>query len=303
MPLPRPDRAGWIAAGGDERRFDLMDELGSVAGFATDGARCVAAVHPDRPDLGTVADWTGTGEAAAAVLQAAEEWLGESCSEVRGPMWMSPWFDHAANLGPEETPPLWFEPRETDRGWADAGYDIHTSYASILAAHEENIRAGMNAAAKLSSRGWSLQPLDLKDPAAVEIVHGVLHRAHRDMPGYTHVPLEIWAAWYAPTIASLEEPVLSRVAIHPDGQPVAYALAFPEPPSAFSIPSIAVVPEQRKAGLASWLVATVHQAARKAGIDSGIHAMVRYGVGTREDTTWYRGDVVRRYALYSKRIR
>lgn len=306
MPLPRPDRAGWIDAGGDGRRYDLLAQVGTVAGFAHGGARCLAAVHPDRTEVGTIADWVGAGEAAATVLQAAEAWLAElGCVEARGPMWMTPWFDHGANLGPHEASPLHFETAEAAEPWAESGYDVHATYASILAGHEENIRAGMNAAGKLASRGWSLQPLDVQGDFAssVQLVHGVLHQAHRDMPGYTDVPLDVWAAWFEPQIAALTEPVLSRIAVHPSGQPVGYVLAFPEPPAAFSIPSLAVVPEHQKAGLASWMVATVHQAARKAGIEGGIHAMVRYGVGTREDTTWYRGNVVRRYALYSKTIR
>lgn len=306
MPLPAPDREGWVAAGGDARRFDLLAQVGTVAAFTLDGARCVASVHPDRTELGCIADWVGSGRAANEVLQAAERWLAElGCVEARGPMWMSSWFDHGANLGPAETPALHFETSEPEGLWSQTDYDVHATYASIRAGHEENIRAGMSAAGNLAARGWSLEPLDLKGDfaAAVQLVHGVLHQAHRHMSGYTHVPLDVWAAWNEPRIERLADPVLSRLAVHPSGQPAGYVLAFSEPLDAFSIPSLAVVPEHQKAGLASWMVATVHQAARKAGIEAGIHAMVRYGVGTREDTTWYRGDVVRRYALFSKTIR
>lgn len=306
MPLPRPDRDAWLAAGGSVERLAILEQLGAVAGFARDGARCLAAIHPDRPEVGTLADWIGRGGAATAVRSAAESWLADQgCAEIRAPMYMTPWFDHASNVGPLDMEPLLFEPTEPGEQWVEAGYGVHATYASILAEHGENITAGMNAAGRLASRGWSLHPLDLKNDfdEAVHVVHDILHQAHRDMEGYTHVPVELWAAWYRERARTIPDPVLSRVAVHPTDGPVGYILAFPEPVSVFTIPSLAVVPEHRNAGLASWMVATAHQQARKAGIESGVHAMVRYGVGTREDTTWYRGEIVRRYALFGKQIR
>ena len=303
MTQPAGDREAWIAAGGSARALDLLQQVGQMAVFVQGASRCIAGIHPDRPSVGAVCDWIG----GLDVLAAAEGWLAaQGCEETRGPLWLSPWFGQGANLGPLDTEPLLFEPTEPGGRWLEAGYAPHAHYLSILAGHAPNIAAGMDAAAGLAAQGWSLQPLDLEEDfdESVRLVHEVMHRAHAQTRGFTRVPLDVLAAWYRPMAGMLEEPVLSRVAMTAEGEPVGFILAYPETGadrSWFQILSLAVLPECQHKGVASWMVASVHQVARKAGIDEGVHALVRRR--GQEDTTWFRGEVLRRYAVFAKSMR
>ena len=304
MSSPKANLESWIGAGGDPRLPELLGRAGRVAVFADGDARCLAAIQEGRPEVGTVGDWIG----GAWVLEAAEAWLkAEGCTEVRGPMLMSPWLPAGANLGPLEHEPLLFEPTEPADRWVESGFEPHVPFVSILAGHDENITAGMDAAARLASRGWMLQTLDFEDEyeTSVATVHDLVVRAFEGRPGFQTLPLRVVREYYRP-LAGLMEGQLSRVALTPEGEAVAFIIAYPEPAAAgrswFQILSLAVVPEQRHRGLASWMVAAVHQAARKAGFAAGVHSLVRVVGDSLEDTTWYRGEILRRYAVFRKSI-
>ncbi len=304
MATPRADRAAWLQAGGDPEQHDLLARVGQVAPFAAGDPRCFASIHPDRPSVGAIADWIGGPE----VVHAAERWLAEQgCTEVRAPMWMCPWFGAGANDGPLTHEPLLFEPTEPADRWAREAYLPYAHFVSILAEHGPNVAAGMEAAAALASRGWSLQSLEFHDEyeESIRLIHDISHRAHEGVRGYTRVPLDVLQAWYRALAGLLPEESLSRVALNERGEPVGFILATAEPAAAnrswFQILSLAVLPDSRQRGLASWMVANVHEAARKAGIEAGIHAKVRLGSGPG-NTTWFEGETVRRYTLFRKAL-
>ena len=136
------------------------------------------------------------------------------------------------------------------------------------------------------------------------LMHEVLHRAHAPTRGYVPVPAGVWADWYRRRVPELLDPSLTRLARTPQGEPAGVVLAYPDrDPRQFQLQTLAVVPEHRHVGLASWMVAHVHQTAQRAGFELGIHTMVRHGDNRPPDTPWYRGDVIRRYADFGKPIR
>lgn len=264
----------------------------------------MAGIHPDQPTLGAIGDWVGP----PTILTAAEGWLAsQGCTEARGPMLLCSWFPHRANLGPQSTEPIQFEPTEPGARWIEAGYSEHSHYLSILAAHEPNIRAGTDQAAALATSGWSLRPLEagLDPRASLEILHGIATRVFSAEEDFTHVDLDVLVHFYHAWLEGLD-PSLSRIAHSPGGDPVGFVLALPEESvpgrSWFQILSLAVLPEHRHRGLAGWLVAAAHQAARRAGIEAGVHALVRADDHSREGKGWYRGDILRRYALFHKAL-
>ncbi|MBX2800554.1 MAG: GNAT family N-acetyltransferase [Myxococcales bacterium] len=301
---PTQQRAAWMASGGDDQLLDLLSSVGTVAVFSDGDSRCLAGIHPDQPDLGTVGDWVGSVD----VLRQAEAWLLEQgCTEVRGPMLLCPWFPFRANFGPLDHEPLLLEPTEPGERWVAADYAPCAAFISILADHGPNIDVGMNAAAALASRGWTLQSVDLSaafDEVVMD-VHRILCRAYADGERFTEVPVETFADYYR-SVAPKLKGQLSSIARDPSGEAAAFILAVAEPESTerswFQILSLAVVPEHRHLGVATWLVAATHQAARKAGIDKGVHATVRVDDDRLEDSTWYRGEIIRRYALFRKEL-
>ncbi|MEZ4235460.1 MAG: GNAT family N-acetyltransferase [Myxococcota bacterium] len=303
------DRAAWVEAGGDAARLDVLSRGGRVGVFTNGDARILAAIHPDRRDTGTVGDWVGDD----SVLRAAERWLAEQgCTAAEGPALLAPWFPSRVNLGPYEQPPLLFEPTERPERWAAAGYEAIDRYVSIVAQHDLQIKAGMDRALKLGTRGWRLVPVETAPVSAVTpeafdrvapIVHDLATRAYADVPGYLALPLDVVADWYRPHAAQLD-PRLSLLAYDPQGAPAAFVLAVRDAAQParkwFQILALAVAPEHRHTGVATWLVAASHQAARKAGYVAGVHAQIRVSGDGVEDTTWLSGDLVRRYALYRK---
>lgn len=298
----------YVAAGGDASRLALLRRVGRVEPFVSGGARCLAGIHPERRDVGTIGDWVGGPE----VLRAAEAWLAEQgCRLVEGPMLLCPWFPYRANLGPADQPPMSLEPTEPGERWAEAGYLPHVKYVSVVTPHEPQIRAAVDKAAALSSRGWRLETIqsgpsstvdDAAFDAAVRLVHEIASRAFVSVEGYVSVPVDVLADFYRP-LRSVLDPRLTLFARDPEGRPAAFLLAVPDSARPerkwFEVLTLAVVPEHRSAGVATWMVAVAHQAARKAGFVAGVHALVRVDAGP-SDTSWFRGDVVRRYALFRR---
>lgn len=303
------DREAWVAAGGDLRRLDILATVGKVATFSDGDGRILAAIHPARPDVGTVGDWVG----APSLLRAAERWLAEQgCSAAAGPALMAPWFPYRANEGPYDQPPLALEPTERGTRWADAGYVQVARYASIVTAHDAQIKAGVAPAGALGTRGWRIEHVETGPSSSITeatfdrvmaIVYDLACRAYADVDGYLPVPLSAVADWYRP-IASSVDPRLSLLAFDPSGKPAAFVLGVPDfvQPERkwFQILAIGVAPEHRNTGVGTWLVAASHQAARRAGFVAGVHAQIRMRGEGQDGSTWLRGDVIRRYALYQR---
>ncbi len=307
------DPEAWVAAGGDRTRLLALSRAGHVAPFSDGDSRVLAAVHPARPEVGTLGDWVGDPD----VLEAGARWLQQTgCRSVEGPALLAPWFPAGASLGPFEVPPFPGEPTERADRWVAAGFAPRSRWAAVSASHDAAVSAAMDKAGALSSRGWTLQgfesgPSSQLTPAAferaVDLVHGLSEAAFREEPGFLHVPREAVADFYRP-LAAVTDPRLSLFASDPEGRPRAFVLGLPGPVfgapgraegrRAFQIVTLAVHPEARAVGLATWLVAAVHLAARRAGYTSGVH-LVR-GEVPRRSAVWATGDVLREYALLSR---
>jgi GNAT superfamily N-acetyltransferase len=309
MGMLTTDFGAWVEAGGDGERLRVLERVGRVAVFTDGDSRALAGIHPARPHIGTIGDWVGSPVA----LKAAERWLAEQgCRATEGPMLLAPWFPYRANLGPYEQPPFAFEPTERGDRWEGAGYKVSARYVSIVATHDPQIKAGVDRAAALGSRGWRLESVDTGPSSTITpeafdkaflAAHDLANRAFADVPGFVPVEPGPVAAFYRP-LASHLDPRLTLFARDPQGKPAGFVLATPDfvQPKRkwFQILTLAVAPEHRSTGVATWMVAAVHQAARRAGYLAGVHALIRSDGDGMEDTTWFRGDVVRRYALYRK---
>jgi GNAT superfamily N-acetyltransferase len=298
------DPEAWVAAGGDRARLRALSGVGRVATFTDGDGRALAGVHPARPEVGTVGDWVG----GPAALEAALAWLrAQGCAAAEGPALLAPWFPAGASLGPWEIPPFPGEPTERAERWTAAGFALGARWAAVSSGHDAPIAAAMDKAGALSSRGWRLQGFEAGPSSqitpeayerAVDVIHGLATAAFSDQPGFLPAPRDAVADFYRP-LAPLADPRLSLLALDPEGHPRGFLLGLPGPHAgrnrAFQVVTLAVHPAARTAGLATWLVAAAHQAARKAGYTSGVH-LVR-GEPRRRNGGWATGDVMREYAL------
>ncbi len=301
------DVEAWRSAGGDADRLRILARVGTVEVFAEGGSRCLAGIHPDRPAVGTIGDHVGD----PSVLRDAERWLAvRGCRSVEGPALLCPWFPYRARVDDHPSLPLGLEPAARGEPWADAGYVPAVKYVSVLARHDEQIEPALDRAAALASRGWKLEPLEagpsssLTEEAydsAVGIVHHVATKSFRGVDRFLDAPVGAVADFYRPLRTALD-PRLALLARDPEGRPVGFLLAVPDvvPDRRwFQILTLGVAPDVRGEGIATWMVGYSHQAARRAGFVAGVHAMIRVG-SQGHDATWFRGEVIRRYALFRK---
>jgi len=304
------DIDAWMAAGGAREALDVLASLGTVRTFTDGTHRCLAGVHPARPTVGTVADWSGAPE----VLSAAESWLREQgCTEVLGPQHLVRWFPYRANQGPHAVGPMLFEATTPAAPWEAAGYEPRERYVSIVCRHREQIDAGTGAAARLALRGWTMRPLgdgsETLTRAAFDEALGticeVVGVSFTALEGFVPVPKEAVADWYRP-YRHLIDPRLVLFVFDPQGRPAGFVLGLPDQLAPerrwFQIVTLAVVPAHQGAGVGAWMVAAAHQAAQRAGFDAGVHGPVKVAGDRLEDTTWFHGELVRRYALYRKAL-
>jgi GNAT superfamily N-acetyltransferase len=260
------------------------------------------------PEVGAVGDWVG----GPGVREAAESWLTkQGCRVARGPMEQCTWFTYRANLGPFDEAPFAFEPVERAERWERAGYEPVAQYVSALADHDRQIASAREQTASLSASGWQLNPIpsdaagnispeDFRE--AVSLVHQLSTAAFGEAFGYVPVPEEALQAWYAP-MRSLVDPDLTLVARTPDDEPAGFLFSIPDfaqPDRGwFLVKTLAVLPEHRKLGVGSWLVAAVHRIARRKGYGAGVHCLMWTG-SRSTDISRHGGEVFRQYALLEK---
>jgi len=305
----QPDRDAWIEAGGNAERLTLLESIGEMAAFSDGDSRCLAGIHPERPDVGTVSDWVGD----VAQLHAAEAWLAErGCKVARGPKELCSWFPFRAVQGPFDEAPFFLEITQRAERWVEAGYEPVSHYVSVVAEHGPHIAQATDRASSLSARGWTVQSLpataDNQVPTgafkeAIEEVHRLFSRAFAEQQGYVNIPAAALYQAYAP-FRALVDPRLSMMARTPDGEAVGFLLALPDhlqPERGwFTVLTLAVAPEYRRSGVGTWLLGATHRAAQKAGFRAGVHAMVRVD---RPDWQRYTGgDVFRRYVLLQREL-
>mgnify|MGYP003885563385 FL=1 len=271
----------------------------TIRRHTTDRSRTRAGADPER---------------FATHLARLERWLAEQgCVEVVGPQHLVRWFPYRANQGPHAVAPLLFEATAPAAPWADAGYAPRERYVSVVCRHEEQIDAGTGAAARLALRGWRMSALgDSERPitreafdAALTTICAVVGRAFTELEGFVAVPEPAVADWYRP-YRHLIDPRLVLFVHDPSGAPAGFVLGLPDRLAPerrwFQIPTLAVVPEHQGAGVGAWLVAAAHKAAKRAGFEAGVHGPVKMAGDRLEDTTWFHGELVRRYALFHKSL-
>ena len=313
--LTRPDDGLVLLSGGRVLASAALWWRGSLAGTVGRVGRIGHATWAD-------------ADAGGALLAAAVERLAaEGARHLVGPMDGSTWFGYRvvtdAAPGGVEAPRFVLEPwPEAVIGLAfrHAGFAPVAHYLSSRVARlpDESARSAADLD-RLRQRGVTVRPLRLAEPAAeLEALHGLLLRAFAGNPYYAPLDLERFRALYGPLVARVdpnlvlvaeaEGPVsgADRHPAHGDRQPVGVLLAVPdaaqgmrgEPVDTVVLKTLAVDPAWRREGLGGALTRAVHDAARRAGYRSAVHALMH--VENPSTRIGAAAVPIRRYALLGR---
>ena len=287
----------------EQSRLDLYRKLADVEIIEANGGRILASIHPALHPVGALSQPEGD----PSVIEAAEAWLkARGCTRVQGPMDICTWFSYRANLGPHDREPFLFEPQASPDPWTDRGYHVTAEYLSTLADNERQILSADVHRARAADEGFTLRPLKLGSlEEELDLLHLISLRGFQSAFSYVDLPKEAFRAMYLPYRDEID-PRLVLIAEGARGDTVGFCFSLPDVlnPSRkeFIVKTLAVVPEARRAGVGSWMVAECHAVADMAGYTGGgIHALMWSGSASRMITK-HGGQPFREYALFEKAL-
>jgi L-amino acid N-acyltransferase YncA len=281
------------------------------------GARCEVAVRDDLVGApgpsGVVGAWHVASDADASALldRAVTALAARGVRRVLGPMDGSTWMRYRVALPPASDaeralPPFPGEPTnppEEAARWEAAGFRTAAQYESALTTElepgEERARRERERADALRARGVGIRAFDLaRWDEELEALHAASLLAFADNLYYAPIGLEAFRALYAP-LRALVDPRFVRVATAADGTVLGYVVCYPAPGTRnLVVKTLAAVPEARGTGLGAHLFALAHDAARDAGLDGVIHALMHAENRSLAMSRAWGSHAVRRYALF-----
>jgi GNAT superfamily N-acetyltransferase len=243
-----------------------------------------------------------------AEIRAAEAWLREQgCTVARGPLDGSTWFRYRANIGPHDRPLFLGEPDASPDPWRAAGYTERKRYCTILADNSAQIAATRQRDHALRAAGWTIQTLDEMGSfeEALDLYFEMACVAFPDNFSYSPIDRQGFRALYEP-LQPLIRPELVLVARAPDGSPGGFSFNYPDHANPTLrqalVKSLAVLPEHRGNGLASWLVGETHRIAEATGLTGGcMHALMSSG-NVSQNLSRNEGTLIREYVLFEKAL-
>lgn len=250
---------------------------------------------------------------AAGLLEVACAALRhEGCTLALGPMDGNTWRSHRLVTWRGGRPPFFLEPwnpPEWPEWWGRAGFADLAAYRSSRFELIGEVAVPGKVEARLAGAGVTIRPLRLADfEGELQAIHEVCLEAFADNYLYTPLSRDEFVTMYAKVRPLVKDrfvwiaEVDGRACGFVFGLPDALATGRGEEPD-FIVKTLAVLPERRFAGLGSVLVGKVQAAAREAGFRHAIHALQHQGNSSRRITDRHGGELLRRYALYSKSLR
>jgi GNAT superfamily N-acetyltransferase len=250
-------------------------------------------------------------ESARAVLAAAEQTLRDAgCRIAVGPMNGNTWRRHrfvTDTCGGRGT--FLLEPRnpsEFPQWWESAGYRVLSRYSSSVIVLENDPGIPPALARRLTRSGVEISPLDAtRFDEDLMAIHAVSVRSFSRNFLYTALAEDAFLGAYR-KIRERVDPDLVRIA-RQSGKVCGFVFGIPDLEAAARgerpaviVKTLAVDPEARCAGLGSLLVDELHRIGREKGYRESIHALQHEANTSLKITGRHHGEVLRRYALFSK---
>lgn len=259
------------------------------------------------------------GEFSAPDEETAKSILWESCVRLAeqgctvavGPLDGSTWARHRYVIWSGGRPPFFLEPAnepELPGWWRAAGFSELARYRSSRlelgteAMMDGRIRRRMEAA------GVSLRKLRREEyEAALGRIHAVCLSAFAGNFLYTPLSRDRFIGMYRQVESVVREDFVWLAEAAGEVCGFVFCLADAEAMKRDERPdlivkTLAVMPDRRMAGLGSVLVDQAQEAARRAGFTHSIHALQHESNSSLRITARQGGEVLRRYALFSKEL-
>lgn len=294
----------------DARAF-IIDEVGEIIAHA-------ALWWTETPELdgcriATIGGFEALDESSAAMLLAgAEDYLKDlGFRSIIGPMNGNTWRRHRFVVESDGTSPFLLEPRNPASypgWWESAGFTELSSYSSSGMPLDGQSTVPVALKDRLLRSGVKIRPLDPERyDEALRDIHAVSLRSFAANFLYTPLEEDAFLDDYR-KVRDRVDPDLVRIAER-DGRSCGFVFAIPDLEAAARgekpaviVKTLAVDPTARCAGLGSLLVEEIHQLARAKGYTESIHALQHQSNTSLKITGRHHGHMIRRYALFSKRL-
>ena len=264
--------------------------------------------------LGLLGHYAARDAGAGRLLldEACAKLAARGCTMAVGPMDGNTWNRYRLVTERGTEPPFFLEP-DTPADWpghfTDAGFTSLAEYYSALSTDLARRDPRMEeVAVRLNALGVTIRPLRV-DQFAEEMgrIYDVSKVSFQRNFLYTPIRRADFLAMYEP-VKPYVHPALVLLAEHEE-RPVGFIFTLPdlnqarrgEPIDTLIIKTVAVLPEERYAGLGSLLVARGHEIAEAAGFRRVIHALMHESNRSRRISGHY-AETMRRYTLYSRRL-
>ena len=261
------------------------------------------------------------GHFAAADAQAGTAILTRACAELAaagctlavGPMDGNTWRSYRFVTEAGEAPAFFLEPGhppDWPSQWRMAGFTplagYHSTVGENAVANESDPRQ-QAASRRMQDAGVRLRPLDLvRWNEELRRIYAVAAVSFRDNYLYTPLPERGFLELYDP-LRPLLRPETVLLAENAAGGTVGFALGLPDrldpTNGTLIVKTVAVLPEQAGTGLGRLLVGGVQAAGAALGFRRVIHALMYDGNVSRHLSARFGTRLLRRYTLFSRRLR
>jgi GNAT superfamily N-acetyltransferase len=295
-----------------DARLVLANSSGVVSGHAALWWRETPVLDGSR--VGAIGGFAAEdAESARAVLAAAEDRLREAgCRVAVGPMNGNTWRRHrlvtdaCGGRGPFLLEPR--NPPEVPEWWQNEGYAVLSRYSSSVIDLENDTGLPTALARRLTRSGIEVRSLDpTRFEEELKAIHALSVRSFSRNFLYTPLEEQAFLDDYRKIRTQVDSDFV-RIARRDDevcgfvfGMPDLEAAARGESPAVI-VKTLAVDPLARCAGLGSLMVEELHRTGRDKGCREAIHALQHESNTSLKITGRHGGEVLRRYALFSKML-
>ncbi|HEX9926385.1 MAG TPA: GNAT family N-acetyltransferase [Anaerolineae bacterium] len=253
-------------------------------------------------------------EAASQLLDlACDRLAAQGCTMAVGPMDGSTWQRYRLLTERGNEPGFFLEPDNPDEWpahFTGNGFTVLATYVSALVTDLNRPEPRLaRVAERATVRGIRIRPLNLERfEAELRCLYRLALAGFEQNLLFTPIDESEFMALYRPLRPSIR-PELSLIAER-HGRPVGFVFALPdwlqaprgESIDTVIIKTVAVHPDHRSGGLGSLLVARCHEIAHSLGYRRTIHALMHETNDSRKIGRRNEARVMRRYALFAKRI-
>jgi GNAT superfamily N-acetyltransferase len=263
--------------------------------------------------IGAIGEFQADDRVAAGILleRAADCLREKGCHFAVGPMNRNTWQRHRFVIESSGRGPFLLEPRnpaEYPGWWESRGFSVLSRYSSSVIPLDGREVLSAAVKSRLMRSGLVVRKLDaLSFENELRIIYAISLKSFVSNFLYTPLEQEAFLAAYRKVRDQVDAECV-RIAER-DGVPCGFVFGIPDLEAAargekpgIIVKTLAVDPESGCAGLGSLLVDELHRISREKGYTEAIHALQHESNSSLKITGRHHGEVIRRYALFSRRL-